>query len=97
MPIRDTFSNSLSLAVINKYQNGAVVQISTVFGSVCHVVLRWSPGAGVFTHLYKHAFRVRNFGNAKSSFFWKCSKFKLQFKNGEKNRVELFVSHIIAS
>ena len=34
---KKTFSNSIALAVINKYDKGALVQISTVFGPVYHL------------------------------------------------------------
>ena len=37
MSIRETFSNSGDLAVINGYDKYAVVQISTVLGYVYHV------------------------------------------------------------
>ena len=37
MLIKVTFSNSLSLVAINKYDKGAVTQISTVLGHVYHV------------------------------------------------------------
>ena len=39
-------------------------------------------------------FWVRNFGNTSAMrlifFFWKCSKFKLDLKNGEKNSEKVF-------
>ena len=35
---RETFSNSIALAVINKFEKGEVEKISTVFGLVFHVV-----------------------------------------------------------
>ena len=38
--LRETFSDSMSLKVINKYDKGAVVQISRVFGIVDHVPCR---------------------------------------------------------
>ena len=34
--LRETFSNSIAFALINKYAKGAVVQISAVFGPVYH-------------------------------------------------------------
>ena len=37
MSIRETFSNSIALAGMNKNGKGAMVQISTVFGLVYHV------------------------------------------------------------
>ena len=36
--LRETFSNSNTFTVINKYHKDAVVDISTVFGTVYHVV-----------------------------------------------------------
>ena len=45
-------------------------------------------------------FWVRNFGKTsamRSPFFKKCSKFKLDFKNAEKNKKKFFVFEIIAS
>ena len=35
--LRETFFNSIDLAVINQYDEGAVMQISTVLGHVYHV------------------------------------------------------------
>ena len=37
MSIRETFSNSIALAVINEHDKGAVMQISTVFGHIYHI------------------------------------------------------------
>ena len=37
MSIRETFYNSISLAAIDEYDEGAVMQISTVLGRVYHV------------------------------------------------------------
>ena len=39
MKIRGTFSDSIDLAVINAYDKGAVMQISTVFGHVDSAVI----------------------------------------------------------
>ena len=38
--LKETFSNSIALTLINKYAKSAVVQISTVFGPGYHVALR---------------------------------------------------------
>ena len=38
--LRETFSNSISFILINKYAIGAVVQISTVFGLVYRVAFQ---------------------------------------------------------
>ena len=37
MSINETFSNSIDLAVINEYDKGAMMQISTVLWHVYHV------------------------------------------------------------
>ena len=41
MSIGETFSSSISLAVIDEYDKGVVMQISTVLGHVYHVACRW--------------------------------------------------------
>ena len=38
--IRETFSNSISLTLINKYDKGAMMQISKVLGHVYHAACR---------------------------------------------------------
>ena len=48
MSIRETFSNSISLAVIDEYDKGAVMQISTVLGHVYHVACRRDLSNGSF-------------------------------------------------
>ena len=40
MSIRDFFSNLIDLKVIDKYDKGAVMELSTVFGLVYHVALQ---------------------------------------------------------
>ena len=37
---KETFSNAITFKVITKYGEGAVVQIATVFQSICDVVCR---------------------------------------------------------
>ena len=37
MSIKETFSNSTALTLINEYDKGAVMHISTVVGHVYHV------------------------------------------------------------
>ena len=46
--LRDTFSNSITFTVINKYAEGAVAQISTVFGLVYHVAFGRIFRSGTF-------------------------------------------------
>ena len=43
--------------MINKYGKGAVVQISTVFQSVYHIIVEGSSETGLFRHLSNHVFR----------------------------------------
>ena len=38
--LSEAFSNSIFLIMINKYDKGVVVQISTVFGTIYHVAYR---------------------------------------------------------
>ena len=40
MLIRETFPNSIELAVINEYDKGTVMQISTVLVVIYHVAYR---------------------------------------------------------
>ena len=83
MSIRETFFNSISLAVIDEYEQGAVIPILTVLGHVYHVVFR-----RVLWHLSYHVFRVLNFRNkegARVIFFPKSSKFNLDYKNAWQN------------
>ena len=40
MSIGENFSDSIALTVINKYDKGAVMEISKVFGPVYHVAIR---------------------------------------------------------
>ena len=40
MSMRETFSNSIDLAVINEYDKGDMIQISTVLGHFDHVAYR---------------------------------------------------------
>ena len=41
MSVKQTFSNSFASAVINKYDKGALVEISTVFVHVYNVACGW--------------------------------------------------------
>ena len=40
MSIREIFSNYIALKVINKYDKGALMHFSTVFGPASHVALQ---------------------------------------------------------
>ena len=89
----ETFRNSIALAVINKDDQGVLVQISTVFGPVYHTACRRASKTELFKHLSNHVLRVRNFGSTKSMraiFVSKCSRFNLYFKNAAKNSEKVF-------
>ena len=66
MSIRETLSDSIALAVINNFDQGAVAHISTVFGPVSMFLAEGATETGLFRHSYNHVFGVRNFGNTKS-------------------------------
>ena len=36
--LKETFANTITITVINKYAKGAAVQIATVFQPICYVV-----------------------------------------------------------
>ena len=93
MSIRETFSNLVDLAVMNEYDKGAVMWISTVLGHVYHVACRRVVWNRIFRHLSDYFFLVRNseIQDLWASSFWsKCSKFQLDFKNAAKNSEKVF-------
>ena len=93
MSIRETFSNGISFAVINHYDKSAVMQISAVLGHVYHVACRRVVWNRIFRHLSDYFFLVRNseIQDLWASSFWsKCSKFQLDFKNAAKNSEKVF-------
>ena len=66
MSIRETFSNSIDLAVISKYEKCAVIEISTVLRYLYQVASEVSSETGLFTDLSDYVFRVLDFENTKS-------------------------------
>ena len=60
--LRETFSNSIAFALINKYSKGAVVQILTVFVPLYHVAFRRVFRNRTFRRLSNHGF--------PSPYFW---------------------------
>ena len=93
MSIRVTFCNSISLAVIDEYDKGAGIQISTMLGDVYRLLVEASSELELFRHLSNQVFRVPNFGNTKALrviFFFKISKFKGDFKNTATNSEKTF-------
>ena len=88
MSIRETFTNSIPFAVINEYDKGALMQISTMLGHVNHIAYGSICELDIFTHLSDYVFRVRNFENTKSmrvTFFWKMVKIKSRLQKCSKN------------
>ena len=79
--------SSISFILINKSNKRAVVQISTVFGTVYHVAYLRSVWNGTFLTFVLLRFSQSVFSSVHqlwgSYFFSKCSKFKLDFKNRE--------------
>ena len=87
--------------MINKCGKGAVNQISTVAGPVYNVALSEGPLKRDFLTFISRRFLesviLKVYKVWGSSSFWKCSKFKLVFKNAEKTWEKVFVSWIFAS
>ena len=80
--------SSISFILINKSNKRAVVQISTVFGTVYHVAYLRSVWNGTLTFdiCLTTFFGISIFVSASAMrfiFFSKCPKFKLDFKNRE--------------
>ena len=85
MSIRETFSNLINLAVVNKSEKAAVMQISTVLGTFTVSVVEGPSETEHFKHLSDHIFGVRNFEITKSMsiiFFAKMLKISAAFKKG---------------
>ena len=94
MSIRETFSDSINLEVIDEYDQGDMMQISTVLGHVYHVAFRRVLSKRPFRHLSNHVFGVRNFGNTKLMrviFFFKTFKISDRFQNWSKKLRKSFL------
>ena len=57
---RDVFHSTFS-TVINKYDKGAVMQLSTIFGSIWYVPCRRVLQTGLFTDVSNLVFRCRKY------------------------------------
>ena len=93
MLIRESRSNSLSLAAINEFDKGSLTQNSKLLGHVYHVGCWRVPRKGTFRHLSDYVFGVRNFETTKSMrvvFFLKYLKLQLDLKNAAKNSENVF-------
>ena len=75
--------------MVSKYGNSAVVQIATVFEPVYHVACQRIFWNGTFCTYILPRFPEWLISEINqlwgSSFFWKCSKFNVDFENGRKN------------
>ena len=81
MSIRKTYCNLIALAVINKDDKGAVVQI---YGPFKIFLVDGSSETELFGHLSNHVFGVRNFRDTRymmASFF---RKINVDSKNSKK-------------
>ena len=83
------FSNLIALAVINKHGKRGVIQNSALFDPIYPCCLSKDLLIRDFLDIYLTTFLgIHNFGNTSAmrvNFFWKCSKFYLNFKNAEDN------------
>ena len=80
--------------MISKYGNSAVVQIATVFEPVSHVACQRIFWNETFCTYILPRFPEGLISEINqlwgSSFFWKCSKFKVDFENATKNSEKAF-------
>ena len=77
MSIRETFSNSNNLAVINEYGKGALMQISNGLRTFAMLLVEASSETVLFSHLFDYDLGLGNFENAKSMrviFYFKIFK-----------------------
>ena len=78
----------------SKYGNSAVVQIATVFEPFYHVACQRVLWNRTFWTYIKPRFPECVISEInqlwRSSFFWKCSKFNVDFENGRKNPEKAF-------
>ena len=94
MSIRETFSNTISLPGTNEYDQGTLMQISTVLGHVYHIPIEGSSETGLFRHLSDYVFGVRNFEITKSMriiFCVKMFKISARFQKCSKKLRKPFV------
>ena len=80
--------------MISKYGNSVVVQIATLFEQVYHVTRQRVLWNGTFCTYILPRFPECVISEINqlwgSSFFWKCSKFKVDFENLRKNPEKAF-------
>ena len=80
--------------MISNYGNSVVVQITTLFEQVYHVTRQRVLWNGTFCTYILPRFPECLISEINqlwgSSFFWKCSKFKVDFENATKNWEKAF-------
>ena len=80
--------------MISNYGNSVVVQIATLFEQVYHVTRQRVLWNGTFCTYILPRFPECVISEINqlwgSSFFWKCSKFKVDFENATKNSEKAF-------
>ena len=80
--------------MISNYGNSVVVQITTLFEQVYHVTRQRVLWNGTFCTYILPRFPEWLISEINqlwgSSFFWKCSKFKVDFENATKNWEKAF-------
>ena len=92
--IKTDFFDTITFKMITKYGNGAVIKIATVFEPVYHVACQRVLWNGTFcTYIYPRfsecvISQINRLWN--SSFFWKCSKFHVDFENAWKSWEKAF-------
>ena len=77
MSIRETFSNSVDLAVLNEYAKLPVMKFQQCFGTLTMLLVEGSSGTRHCRHLSDYVFEVPNFVDTKSMraiFFFKVFK-----------------------
>ena len=91
--ITETFSNSITFAVTNKYGKGAVAQISTVFVSVYNVAFQIVFRNGTFIYLTRFSESVTSKIHQPwgSSFFENIRNFIYILKNAKKDWENFFL------
>ena len=82
------------LTVINKSGKGSVLDIGTVFGAIFHVAcgrVLWNVTFQTFIQSpFSECVIWEIHSLWGSSFFWKCSKFNVDYRNAEKNWEKVF-------
>ena len=89
--LRETFSTWIVFTGINKYGNGAVVQTSTVFRTVCYVTCR-SVLWNILDIYLTTCLGVRNFKNTSAvrlMFCFKMYKIESKIRKWKKKKTEI--------